>query len=219
VFSYLNGKILKVHPNGLINYVGAETLEDGRPITKDPIADGKDEEDAAEVDAIWAAITDASFTRLKATATTSRKRIREKEKETNDTPCTTDKKHHPDHFSQIPLAEFRKKVRNLHKSSPLSPEETLLAIQALPEVQSRFPLFSKAKLYIFELHAGDCLFLPQGWFHEVESLGDEEGDIHLALNHWFYPPVHGEKREMPYGKEAGAFFEAAFKKLVKKHKK
>jgi hypothetical protein len=218
---YLNGKVLKVHPNGLINYIGAETLEDGRPISTDPTVDGKDdeeEEDAAEVDAMWAAITDASFTRLKATATTSRKRMRDKE--TNDTSCsTTDKKHNPDHFSQIPLAEFRKKVRNLHISSPLSPEETLVAIQSLPEVQSRFPLFSKAKLYTFELNAGDCLFLPQGWFHEVESIGDEDGDIHMALNHWFWPTVRGERRQMPYGKDAGAFFEAAYKKLVKKHNK
>jgi len=213
---YLNGKVLKVHPNGLINYAGAETHEDGRPISTDPIVDGKYEEDAAEVDAMWAAITDVSFTRLQATATTSRKRMRDKE--TNDTSCSTSdkKKHNPDHFSQIPLAEFRKKVRNLHISSPLSPEETLQAIQSLPEVQSRFPLFSKAKLYTFELNAGDCLFLPQGWFHEVESIGDEEGDIHMALNHWFWPAVTGTSR--PYGKSR-SFFEAAYKKLVKKHKK
>jgi hypothetical protein len=224
---YLYGKVLKLHPNGLINYEGAETLEDGRPIAEEV---EEDEEDAAEVDAMWTAISNASFTRLNVSATTSatsisRKRARpslmmlKKEEEKPSLKDGSKKTTHPNHFSRIPLAELRKKVRNA-SSSPLSPDEVLSRIQKLPEVKTNFPLFSSATLYTFELSAGDCLFLPQGWFHEVESLGDEKGDddIHMALNHWFWPPISeksGSTRSSPYGKEAGAFFESAFKRATK----
>lgn len=37
------------------------------------------------------------------------------------------------------------------------------------------------------LKAGDCLYLPAGWFHEVSSSGK-----HIAINHWFHIPKLGE---------------------------
>jgi hypothetical protein len=233
---YLYGDVIKLHNNGLINYKGFGTLEDGRPVVHEEEEEVEDEEeeeeDTAEVDAMWAAITDASFTKLNAVttsvttsaaSTTSRKRVRpllmkettgKKSAKKEDTKTSA----HPNHFSRIPLAELRRKVRSTSPTS-LSPEEVLSRVQNLPEVKNNFPLFSKTKLCTFELKAGDCLFLPQGWFHEVESLGDDEGDIHMALNHWFWPPVSGSTRAAPYGKEAGAFFEAAFKRAAKVHKK
>jgi hypothetical protein len=231
---YLYGDVIKLHNNGLINYKGFETLEDGRPVVHEEEEEveeeeEEEEEDTAEVDAMWAAITDASFTKLNASVTTSatsrtsRKRVRpllikettgKKSAKKEDTKTSA----HPNHFSRIPLAELRSKVRSSSPTS-LSPEEVLSRVQNLPEVKKNFPLFSKTMLYTFELKAGDCLFLPQGWFHEVESLGDDEGDIHMALNHWFWPPVSGSTREAPYGKEAGAFFEAAYKRAAKIHKK
>lgn len=37
------------------------------------------------------------------------------------------------------------------------------------------------------LEAGDALYLPSGWFHEVISeIGSSE--VHLAVNFWFHPP-------------------------------
>ena len=39
-----------------------------------------------------------------------------------------------------------------------------------------------------ELNAGEQLYLPCGWFHEVRSYGDSEQGGHLALNYWFHPP-------------------------------
>ncbi|GMH79976.1 hypothetical protein TrST_g2807 [Triparma strigata] len=42
-----------------------------------------------------------------------------------------------------------------------------------------------------ELQAGDCLFLPAGWYHQVQS-GAAEGKsnkgYHAAFNFWFHPP-------------------------------
>lgn len=44
-----------------------------------------------------------------------------------------------------------------------------------------------------EVCAGDALYLPAGWFHEVESYGAARGDgagMHLAVNWWFFPPTN-----------------------------
>lgn len=40
------------------------------------------------------------------------------------------------------------------------------------------------------LEAGDMLYVPAGWFHEVLSLSGQ-GGAHVALNWWFAPPVRG----------------------------
>ena len=39
-----------------------------------------------------------------------------------------------------------------------------------------------------ELEAGQMLYLPCGWFHEVRSYGSSKEGGHLALNYWFHPP-------------------------------
>ena len=39
----------------------------------------------------------------------------------------------------------------------------------------------------FDLNAGDILFLPTGWFHQVTSYGNT-----LAINYWFKPPLWEE---------------------------
>lgn len=56
-----------------------------------------------------------------------------------------------------------------------------------------------------DLVAGEMLFLPCGWFHEVTSLSTgQEG--HLAFNYWFWPP-DGSSPERPY---TSKFWEADF---------
>eukprot|EP01038_Epipyxis_sp_PR26KG_P012629 gene12629-16934_t len=53
-----------------------------------------------------------------------------------------------------------------------------------------FPLFYKAKSRSikFTLKAGQMLYLPAGWFHEVKSIGSGSDGGHLAVNYWFHPP-------------------------------
>ena len=45
------------------------------------------------------------------------------------------------------------------------------------------PALGKARLAECELAAGEMLYLPCGWFHEVSSVG-----FHCAVNFWFHPP-------------------------------
>ena len=46
------------------------------------------------------------------------------------------------------------------------------------------------------ISAGQMLFIPAGWFHEVRSVGGGS-DGHLAFNYWFHPP-DGTSFEKPY---------------------
>ena len=39
-----------------------------------------------------------------------------------------------------------------------------------------------------DLQAGQILYLPAGWFHEVTSFSTASSQTHLALNYWFQPP-------------------------------
>jgi Cupin-like domain len=53
-----------------------------------------------------------------------------------------------------------------------------------------------------EMRAGDVMYLPAGWFHEVFSMGSDTGTdndgatttnngIHMAINYWVHPPDVG----------------------------
>ncbi|UZJ54656.1 hypothetical protein CBS101457_003976 [Exobasidium rhododendri] len=42
------------------------------------------------------------------------------------------------------------------------------------------------------LEAGQMLYLPASWYHEVTSYSDSKeasGGVHMALNYWFHPPT------------------------------
>ena len=50
-----------------------------------------------------------------------------------------------------------------------------------------------------ELHAGEMLYIPAGWFHEVKSIGEAPYG-HMAFNYWFHPPDTSDY-ERPYSNE------------------
>eukprot|EP00903_Cladosiphon_okamuranus_P005482 g5466.t2 len=64
------------------------------------------------------------------------------------------------------------------------------------ELAKRFPLFLEAECCTVEVKAGQMLFLPAGWFHEVSSVGSEDG--HMAFNYWFHPPDSFDSPSAPY---------------------
>jgi Cupin-like domain len=62
-----------------------------------------------------------------------------------------------------------------------------------------------------ELTAGQMLYLPCGWFHEVTSYSDSSSSSssstnssssddsgHMALNYWFHPPDALNSFKQPY---------------------
>lgn len=72
----------------------------------------------------------------------------------------------PDHFSRV----------NLYAA----PEKIAQEFPAFPGVKSAA---------VAEVSAGEMLYLPAGWFHEVQSKGSaKDAPTHLAFNYWFHPP-------------------------------
>eukprot|EP00981_Chlorochromonas_danica_P006199 scaffold1307_cov166-Ochromonas_danica.AAC.21 len=54
-------------------------------------------------------------------------------------------------------------------------------------LEKEFPKFlaARSRGVTVTVREGEMLFIPAGWFHEVQSLG-EQG--HMAFNYWFHPP-------------------------------
>jgi hypothetical protein len=67
------------------------------------------------------------------------------------------------------------------------------------ELAAKFPEFSKAVPVTFELSAGEMLWLPAGWFHEVVSFSDGSNSQqgHAAFNYWMHPPTN-DNFDHPY---------------------
>ena len=71
-----------------------------------------------------------------------------------------------------------------------------------PTIHKDFRQFAKATPVYVTLQAGDALYLPASWLHEVRSESDVADEItnsyqsaandkfigHFAMNYWFYPP-------------------------------
>ena len=57
----------------------------------------------------------------------------------------------------------------------------------------KYPLFKSATCIEVTVRAGEALYLPAGWFHDVSS-GEASADVgHCAVNYWFNPPPLGEE--------------------------
>ena len=83
----------------------------------------------------------------------------------------------PPSFSTIPPAL-------LHADELDEKNQKLVAAFA----SKTYPELLAVPRYTVWLQKGEMLYLPAGWFHEVTSFGDNENDIHIAINYWFAPP-------------------------------
>ncbi|KAI0692249.1 cupin-like domain-containing protein [Cerioporus squamosus] len=106
-------------------------------------------------------------------------------------PLDGDKPSEPSSFSRIPTA-------HVHNFLGI-PTTASLPSDVSP---SDFPGLRKATApYVVELSAGEMLYLPASWWHEVTSTSPDdatEGDVHMAFNYWFYPPDALDNFEKPY---------------------
>jgi hypothetical protein len=118
-----------------------------------------------------------------------------------------------DAFPSEPLSFSQISTQDLHSHLGLTtPQTTSSALE------------KAGKPYIVDLKAGDMLYLPTSWFHEVTSFSDEESsdNVHIALNYWFHPPDATKAEfEKPYADVALWKFmeekvESAYESLVEK---
>jgi Cupin-like domain len=188
---YTVGRIQFVHPNGRINYAHEPTAADGRSLEADAAMFAADRVSAAEAAVEhWQSQVDGfvsgaeiELERAESELEEAMNELLEAEACTGGRPsktrnrlCKERPSHPPSNFSRVDLSEGREVIR-----------------ESFPE----FPLEAEVSV---DLSAGQCLYLPTGWFHNVTSLGPandapstpecpfaHDGG-HMAFNYWYYPP-------------------------------
>ena len=160
------GEIDRIHPNGLISYVGNETRPDGLPID-----DHDDTEDGALFGKGFAQNSES------------------------DTDCDEDNTFPMDgtrdDFDEIcgHADDSERKPNNFSRID--------LRGRSLEELRKEYDAFTNVTETVVHLKAGQSLYLPAGWFHEVTS-ESTKNHYHMALNYWFHPPDKLDDYDCPY---------------------
>ncbi len=96
----------------------------------------------------------------------------------------------PSSFSRIPTAIVHQHL-SLHTTAVAPPN---LSKEDFPNLQKTSAPF------VVTLEAGEMLYLPSSWWHEVTSSSgaDDSESIHMAFNYWFYPPNQLHDFDEPY---------------------
>ncbi|XP_049849957.1 uncharacterized protein LOC126320545 [Schistocerca gregaria] len=178
------GTIKRVHPNGLINYEGCEeTRSDGITLS--------------EVTALLSMSkqpcpTAPSSSDLSASDVTADDSCGE---QSDCLSCSFDMSSFKDDFDDY----VDMSADSLSREADDGSEEPLHFCK-LPSSYFVNSRSSSPPHRVLELHQGDALYLPAGWFHEVTSCGthDSSDHVHLAVNYWLYPPTTTATFESPY---------------------
>ena len=165
---YTVGKIKRIFDNGLITYI--DNIR----------ADGANLEDVAQ----WR-LQEAEI-KLE-NAENGEGDLQEAEREVDDAMDMVLKYN----TSELYDSQKSKKV----KIDPVSEPNSFSQIKNTcnQEYLEKFPKFQNATFYDVTLKAGEALFLPAGWFHEVKSCGSTDSDgLHMAMNYWMAPPTQND---------------------------
>ncbi|CAD7702113.1 unnamed protein product [Ostreobium quekettii] len=186
---YTNGAIHKIYPNGRIVYEGQG----------DVLADGSDAQDVAlwrehqEACAALAAEEDAvgrkgsekrlkmAEDRLEETLEHMLDGVAEDWPEGPGADCnSSDEGDEEEEGEEADILEDGTEPDSFSKVDLSLPYD---------RIREKFPQFpDQSSMLECEVHRGEMLFLPAGWFHDVTSVGDGESGWHMAFNYWFYPP-------------------------------
>ena len=190
---YPTGRLSAVHPNGLINYAGGASRDDGaHPI---PLLARRRRAVHARLHAAEQQVRGASPESL----SQARAELRAAEQQldqllealleaglSGDSDDDNDNREDADDYE-----DDNKKERKLPDEAPL-PHFSLVGRLELAD-HSRFPLLNRVRPIYVTLEPGDMLYLPAGWFHDVTSYGHS-----CAVNYWLYPPSLNAPFSQPY---------------------
>lgn len=167
---YTHGDLDCIHENGRISYVGSETRADGVPLDDDD-----DDDDEEEV------VLGNGF---------DYKSDGEDDDDDDDFEENNEKDDFDDMVGKDNGDDEEEERPNSFSRIDLSKSDN----------DTSFPLFKNCREATVELKAGQCLYLPAGWFHEVTSFGGDKttGRTHMALNYWYHPPDALDNYESPY---------------------
>jgi hypothetical protein len=190
---YTVGKVVRVHPNGRINFEGLPTEADGRDLAAERAldaarrldeaaarADAADQEDGNDSDD--QAIEDALEAVLEAECGNLEEEDDDEDEEEDDDVI------------ESALADGT-------SSEPITPPNFSRVDLSLPRerLDQEFPGFSDLVSISVEVKAGESIYIPAGWYHSVTSMGagaDEktggqqqavgsaQPSVHMAFNIW-----------------------------------
>lgn len=170
---YTVGNINRVYPNGLVDYAVDEKAPHWRPMR----ADGAIVAEHAR----WL-LEQKDFSQH------SKRQLEQRIENEPTFKGTPEKDLDPPSFSTVPPV-----LAHLDEVASDAEREALRRF-----ADDSFPGFLQLRKYEVWLGAGDMLYIPTGWFHEVTSFADES-PAHIALNWWFVPPVYTGKEPYPDG--------------------
>jgi hypothetical protein len=192
---HVYGTIERIHPNGRVSYIGNETRADGVPLKELNDENGNDSGDDDEEEIVigggfdYVSDDDGSHDHVNVDASGNEKddfdeimglgHGRGENREDHEANAQADDDDHPDSFSKI---------------NPCQADQDAL--------RKEFPEYASCRQVWVDLKAGQMLFLPAGWFHEVTSYSTKQDGsahennvdnatlerCHMALNYWYHPP-------------------------------
>jgi hypothetical protein len=224
------GEIDQIHFNGVISYKGNETRADGVPLEmRGEHDDGQDEDDSEEEDEEEEQLPFGKGFDYKSTddeadfdqnakdgyddivgeGDSSGKEQNEEEKEEAEKDEELPFGKGFDYKSSDDEADFDEDAEDdfdkiVGEGSDSDEEEarpnSFSRIDPATATVEEFPTFVKCREYTVNLKAGQSLYLPAGWFHNVTSFSSEEKDdsIHMAINYWYHPPDELKNFAKPY---------------------
>ena len=190
---YVNGKVKAIHPNGRVVFESqGDVLPDGS--------------DAHEVDA-WRKKRNAEKELEAAEIALSRgekgakARLAAAERALDavlDAALDDDAFGGFDDFEALEMNEAGVDVQRAMPAMAGEPDSFSQVDLSLPlaKLRAKFPDFPGVKAALeVDMEAGQSLYLPAGWFHEVTSFSSDDHEagepgFHLALNYWTHPPDH-----------------------------
>ena len=219
---YPVGKLSRLHPNGRINYEGQPTRADGAHVQADAAAAASRAlEDAMragcedDIDAALEAVLDAETFGDDGDDDDDEEEEEEEEEEDGTgllgalghalkrrrTATNEDESWSED------TSQASGSTRNSGKQTPSNFSRVDTMGMSEEFIAQTFPLFTKAqkRKHTVTLKAGQMLYLPAGWFHEVHSSG-----CHMAFNYWMHPPDNPSCFDAPYQSD---FWESDFKAI------
>ncbi|KAL7510345.1 hypothetical protein ACHAXN_012027 [Cyclotella atomus] len=199
-YLYTRGSLLKVHENGRINYVNEETTAYGADVGAEAAANAARRVKRAE-ERLVAAERGVEEGKDGAVEELAMAEVELEEamddlidaEQDNDEEADDDDGCNGTEIYDGDKRVVDKTVKNPNNFSKIPAK----LLDDLSKPLTEFPDLQKATMAYCHVNAGEMLYLPASWFHEVTSYGVEGSGCHLALNYWFHPP-DGKEFETPY---------------------
>jgi len=192
---YTQGQVVKVHPNGRINYIGFETQADGSETGSLESLQLELRKLKAEKELQAAELAVAN----KELGSAVKLSNAEKEMEAVMDLLISDEV--DDYYDDSAESDDNEPMKKKLKcNDPTIVPLNFSRVSNFENPGKEFPEFSRAVGEIVTLHAGEMLYLPAGWFHEVTSKNSDGSHGHMAFNYWMHP---GDSSEFntPYKSE------------------